>query len=149
MSNPLPRETAEDRTRTVGFARALALVWVVGLAVRIFPFQALARVLLRGRRSDRPCDADGIAAVVGRAAARCWPAPGCLARALVTCRLLARRGVDAEVVLGVQAGGGRLAAHAWVESGGRVVDPDACGAGRFAELHRIHPRGAESHGSWP
>jgi hypothetical protein len=132
---------------TIGFVHALVLVWAAGLAVRVFPFQELARVLLRGRRSSRPCDPDRIAAVVGRASARCWPAPGCLARALVTCRLLAERGVDAEVVLGVQAGGGRLAAHAWVESGGRIVDPDPCGAERFAELHRIHPRAVES--SWP
>jgi len=137
-----PQAEAQQPAQRIRFIHALILVWSVGLAVRALPFRTLTRLMLRRRPAGpRPCRPEPIAALVRRAAAHCWPAPSCLARALVLCRLLLRRGLDAELVLGVEAGGGRLAAHAWVEHEGRILDPDSCQTARFAEIHRIGPHG--------
>jgi hypothetical protein len=46
----------------------------------------------------------------------------CLERSLVLCCLLSRRGLPAELRIGVRVEAGRLAAHAWVEAGGLVVN---------------------------
>jgi hypothetical protein len=66
------------------------------------------------------------------------PAP-CLPRALALCRLLHAEGVVAEVCIGVRRSGGTLLAHAWVESGARVIGdrPDV------ATIYR--PLVAEAH----
>jgi hypothetical protein len=58
----------------------------------------------------------------------------CLTQALVLTSLLARRGIDSALVLGVTTESG-FGAHAWLECGGRPVLPSG-GAqfGRLAEL---------------
>jgi hypothetical protein len=48
----------------------------------------------------------------------------CLIRSLVLSRLLARRGISAELVIGVRSGA-EFAAHAWLEYDGRPVLPSA------------------------
>lgn len=60
------------------------------------------------------------------------PADGrCLSQALVLTRLLARRGVESQLVIAVRPGE-RLAAHAWVEHDGvALLPPDR---DRFEEL---------------
>jgi hypothetical protein len=60
----------------------------------------------------------------------------CLMRSLVLIRLLARRGIDAKLVLGVAPGEQRdRFAHAWVEYHGRpLLDPGGPRYGRLAEL---------------
>lgn len=58
----------------------------------------------------------------------------CLVRSLVLTRLLARRGVQAKLVIGVQAAPEFLA-HAWVEyDGSPVLDPGEESFGRLVEL---------------
>lgn len=47
----------------------------------------------------------------------------CLMRALVLCALLARRGVPSSFVIGVGDPGDDFVAHAWVELGGRPLQP--------------------------
>jgi Transglutaminase-like superfamily len=47
----------------------------------------------------------------------------CLMRSLVLMRMLARRGVSSQVVIGVSPGES-FAAHAWVEHDGRALLPD-------------------------
>lgn len=80
----------------------------------------------------RPSDADDPilearrGAMLVAIAARVSPLRiSCLPRSVALWRLLRRRGLDAEIRLGVQpAGGDGLAAHAWVEVGGEPVsDP--------------------------
>lgn len=57
-----------------------------------------------------------------RAVARRVPGTTCLVQALAAAALLRRHGMDADVRIGVTRGDrGALEAHAWVESGGRVV----------------------------
>ena len=53
----------------------------------------------------------------------------CLVRSLVLLRMLARRGIDATIVVGVRSDS-EFAAHAWVEHCGRPLLP----AGRFERL---------------
>ena len=86
---------------------------------------------LRARRSHTPAYADALAAKaaairLGRAIGRTLRyVPGdsrCLVRSLVLTSLLARRGVDVTVVIGV-APGPDFAAHAWVESEGFPLLP--------------------------
>ncbi len=58
----------------------------------------------------------------------------CLARSLVLTRLLARRGIEAKLVIGARARPEFLA-HAWVEhAGDPVLDPGDDSFGRLVEL---------------
>lgn len=58
----------------------------------------------------------------------------CLARSLVLTRLLARRGIEAKLVIGARSGPDFLA-HAWVEHAGEpVLDPGDGSFGRLVEL---------------
>ena len=58
----------------------------------------------------------------------------CLTRSLVLMRLLARRGLESQLVIGVQADDG-FAAHAWVEVDGvPLLDPVEFAAGRLVEI---------------
>ena len=66
---------------------------------------------------------------------RLLPTDGrCLMRSLVLTGLLARRGISSTLVIGVLPGT-KLAAHAWVEHGGRpLLDAGEPGYGRLVEL---------------
>lgn len=55
----------------------------------------------------------------------------CLAQSLTLTRMLARRGIESRLVIGVRPGE-RFAAHAWVECDGRPLLPP--GAGEYEEL---------------
>src|SRR5215831_13075264 len=46
----------------------------------------------------------------------------CLTRSLTLARMLARRGADSAVRIGVRTDRGTLKAHAWVEKNGRVLN---------------------------
>jgi hypothetical protein len=48
----------------------------------------------------------------------------CLTRSLTLARILARRGVGADVRIGVRTENGKLLAHAWVEWRGRPLNED-------------------------
>ena len=145
MSSPPPPERPSPVSATLTLrerltlAHAVALIAIINLAVRVLPFRRVATLLIRGTlRPGTPCAPDRLAAIVGRASAHCWPAPSCLTRSLVLCRMLVRRGIGAQLVLGVETRDGRLRAHAWVEHGGRTLHHDASG---FTTLCRIDHRG--------
>jgi Transglutaminase-like superfamily len=58
----------------------------------------------------------------------------CLTRSLVLMRILARRGIETKLIIGVRADD-EFAAHAWVELDGvPLLDPTEFGAGRLVEL---------------
>ncbi|GJG86412.1 hypothetical protein tb265_15930 [Gemmatimonadetes bacterium T265] len=59
----------------------------------------------------------------------------CLQRAAACAVVLRRRGVPADVVIGVRAQ--PFAAHAWVEVDGRVVDDLAAGTGPYTVIRRV------------
>jgi hypothetical protein len=57
----------------------------------------------------------------------------CLVRSLVLTRMLARRGIDSVLVIGVSVDP-KFAAHAWVESGGRALLQPMDGGSRLLEI---------------
>ncbi|MHB8242950.1 MAG: lasso peptide biosynthesis B2 protein [Solirubrobacteraceae bacterium] len=125
----------------------------VRLAVEILAAYAQARRALRrapiaevvaGLRAQAPPSTPATpgsldeALRLGRAVTRLLShVPGdtrCLARSLVLTRLLARRGIQAKLVIGARAKPEFLA-HAWVEHGGdAVLDPGDESFGRLVEL---------------
>jgi len=89
----------------------------------------------RGKlRSVTPVDAQRIAELVGMVAARLPGRPQCLTRAMVVCRMLRARGVDARLRIGARHEGERLEAHAWGEVDGLPLGHDGETAHRHAEL---------------
>jgi hypothetical protein len=123
----------EDRRR---FLVALPVVAAVRAALWVLPFgklrSAIARIIRHrsGSLAPSPGGVDWIAWSVG-SAARFVPRATCLTQALAGEVLLRCAGYPADVRIGVAKDpAGKLEAHAWVESGGRVVIGDH-------DLHRF------------
>jgi hypothetical protein len=100
--------------------------------------------VIAGLRSRSPAPGDAGASSLEEARRLGWAVtrllvhvPGdtrCLVRSLVLTRLLARRGIEARLVMGARAIPEFLA-HAWVEHAGRaVLDPGDDSFGRLVEL---------------
>jgi hypothetical protein len=110
-------------TRTEWAVVVEALIWLpaAAAAARVLPLRRAARAIAAAPRtgSRMPIPPERLARLVGAAAVplgcRCLP------QALVTRRLLARRGVRSDLVVGTTLSGGVLYAHAWVEIAGRPV----------------------------
>ncbi len=140
-----PPVTGGPERRGPSRARLAISLLGVDLGLRLLGFGRLRALLARRARPDggapRAPDEAELAAArrlarqVERAAGlRIYRVP-CLARALLLERLLARRGLPATLRIGVRRpGAGRLGAHAWVECGGLVLDPDPRVAERFRPL---------------
>jgi hypothetical protein len=58
----------------------------------------------------------------------------CLTRSLMLTWMLRRRGIASDLRIGVRLEGGRLDAHAWVETDGTPINDDLNIASRFAPL---------------
>lgn len=105
---------------------AAALSAAIGLALWVLPFRNLRRLLFRllparGRPADR-FSPERIAWAVAAASRYVPNARTCLPSALAAEALLRREGHPARLRIGVaRRGGGGFRAHAWVESGDRVV----------------------------
>jgi Transglutaminase-like superfamily len=95
----------------------------------------------RSVRRSKPVVADGeldaAGARLGRAVQRTlWALPvdsRCLVTALVLTRMLARRGIDSVLVIGVRSRP-RFVAHAWVERGGVALLPTSDDYHRLSEF---------------
>jgi Transglutaminase-like superfamily len=149
------------RGLTVAERRTLAAAWlllpVIGAGLRLFGFSRLRGAL--GRWSALPAtggpargarSAEEMARLV-EAAARLGPyRAACLVRALVLWWLLRRRGIPADLRIGVRLAddrqspvidrlSSRLQAHAWVEFDGVGLSDSADPAERFAAFDRLAP----------
>ena len=111
------------RNRLV-LCQAAALLPMAWMALRLRPLPALTAAVRRralraqGRPDQRPLspdDADAWARLVTVADRHGPLPPSCLRKSLVLAWLLAARGIDATVKLGVTTERGALAAHAWLE----------------------------------
>jgi hypothetical protein len=109
-------------------------------ALRRDPIDTVVARLRSRPRFSSPPDTDSLdeARRLGRAVVRLlMHVPGdtrCLARSLVLTRLLARRGIQAKLVIGARAQPAFLA-HAWVEHDETpVLDPGDDSLGRLVEL---------------
>jgi hypothetical protein len=108
--------------------RATVQLGAISLGLRLLPFQTVRRLIAPGARpSDAQQHADSFSPdQIGWAvsvAGRYVPGGGtCLPQALATHVLLEREGYAARLRIGLARDeDGRLQAHAWVESLGRVV----------------------------
>lgn len=109
----------------------------VELGLRLVGFDKLVRRLGRVRRSlprsPTPLDGERAARLV-EAVSRLYPFNAtCLKKSLVLFWMFRRRGLPAELRIGVRKVDGKLEAHAWIEQGGRVLfDEDT--ASQFAPM---------------
>jgi hypothetical protein len=119
--------------------QALLLLPAVATILRLAGFRRTYSVLKRlpskGKLQPGPecLTAAWTAARLVDAAARNGALPSsCLARSLTLWRLLGLQGISADLRLGVRQEGDRIAAHAWVEYQGAVLNDDAGVHQRFA-----------------
>ena len=108
--------------------RAVVLLQVISVGMRLLPFRTLRRLLLlaqKARVSSRRVDRLPVERIAGAVEAADRHMPGektCLTQALAAQTLLVRQGYPALLHIGAAKGEeGQLRAHAWVESEGRVV----------------------------
>lgn len=134
--------------------KAVCLVATVRLALWVLPFRAIRGVVDRAARNPagsaecRPDRVDNVIWAV-TAASRRIPAASCLTQALASQVLLRRQGCPAVLRIGVAPGeSGEVAAHAWIESNGRIVIGGSDSARRFVTLmprtERDEPAGKEA-----
>ena len=115
------------------------LLGLVQAGLRLLPFKTLQQLLAKVGQAcvkQEGSDPDFIARAVFSitVASRYIPGAKCLARALAAQVLLARRGHPVRFHIGVdRSSEGKLEAHAWLESGGRIV------IGGLADLSRYRP----------
>ena len=108
--------------------RAVPLMVVVRIGLRLFPFRTVARAVLRvspRKARAQPLD-PSVRDAVGWAvvqANRAVPGRGaCLPEALAAHVLLSRSGFDPQMQMGGRRGeDGQLKAHAWIEEEGHIV----------------------------
>jgi hypothetical protein len=120
--NPAARSLGEI---ALAAEAALCLVWA-GMAIRILPFAAVAR--LAGRTppaQPRIPDPEAVARIgwAVEAAARRAPWPVlCFERGLAAHAILRRRGLNSTLIYGARgAGAGGPDAHVWVRVGDQIV----------------------------
>ena len=137
--------------------RVLAQAWFgllsVDVALRVLPFRWVQQ-LLSVRRKGSSDGWHGEAALAIRRVGRfvgvagrnhLYPM-GCLRRSLVLQWLLARRGIAADLRIGVQREGDGLRAHAWLERAGQLVGDEGAGTSDYVPLSgpRVQQRGMPS-----
>lgn len=107
-------------------AQTLLLLGSIRIGLRLLPFTCLVRTLdrltprneQRGQRRMTSADVVWAVDVISRHFPWCGT---CLTRALAARILLARRGYQTELHIGVARQGDELKAHAWLESSGDVT----------------------------
>lgn len=110
-----------------------AWYWVVAtrIALRLFGLRRTLRWFGRDRLPLAPSH-PGAARWIPVAARYCPGGASCLVRSLALLALLRRRGIAAELRIGVGRTTPGLEAHAWVESGGVPLNDTADVAARYA-----------------
>ena len=103
------------------FLEAVRLAVCVEIDVRMVPFtRVLARLNAEPNRRSN-ADLQASAANVLHAIQRAYRVlpfeSTCLRESLIFCRIFKRRGLPAELRIGVKKSGDQLGAHAWVEDG--------------------------------
>ena len=121
-------------------AKAVLVLCAVRLALWLVPFRVLRQLLLKVRRRtvgvERPTSysIDRISWAL-RLCSQHLAAPTCLTQALAAMLLLKHVGHEADLRIGVAKDeGGRLQAHAWVESNGKIVVGRITGLSHFTVL---------------
>lgn len=131
------------RDRAV-LTRTILTLGAARLATWILPFSVGRRLLVGRRRAERPTVTRDQVRWAMAQAQRVVPRATCLPQALAAEAMLTRGGLDAELQIGVmKTENGKLLAHAWVVSEGRIVVGDLPGGvGVYTRLPTL-PR------TWP
>ena len=100
---------------------AAALVVPIELALhRRVSLDTLVSRLARTNRTEYHTIDIGRAARLVEAVTACYPAATCLKKSLILFRLLRKRGIPAELRLGVRKVDDEFSSHAWIECAGRT-----------------------------
>lgn len=123
--------------------RAAALLTFAAPALRIVRLNDVISLLKqpvpttpRPNRTDDVTRAQTIARLVAMAARHTPVSNTCLHRSLTLWWLLGREGFPSDLVVGARKEQGRLAAHAWVEHRGAVVNDDPEAVGGYVVFQR-------------
>ncbi len=123
--------------------QAWGLLPAVDVALRLTSLHRVQAFVRRAAPEERPGTASGSVtalraqALVAAAAQHHLYPMTCLRQALVLQWLLARRGIAAELRIGVRREADRLMAHAWLEKDGLPLEPRGVGSQRFEPLSRL------------
>lgn len=124
--------------------KLLVKTWLILSAIRLalwtLPFGVLRRLVIEGRpraAGNGETDEQSISRIAWavKLSSKYFPAATCLTQALTTLVLLKRGGGLAHLKIGVAKDDqGKLQAHAWVESNGRIVIGNLSGISNFKGL---------------
>lgn len=123
--------------------KALVVVCAFRLALWILPFKTVIGFIERKESSQDNESQVGFSEIRKTASrvrrtARYVPAATCLTQALTTALLLRRMGVSAHLRIGVANGSsGKLEAHAWLESRGKIIIGKEKSLYRYTVLSRL------------
>lgn len=115
-----------SRQDVLVLAEAIVLTPYIEIGLRAFPLGRFLATLGRdGRRGRRAPEMDlARAARLVEGLFRRYPfRASCLKKSLVLLRLARRRGIPAQLRIGVRKDGRELLAHAWIECAGRTLLP--------------------------
>ena len=126
---------------------ALAALTLASLAIALLPFRRVAAGASSPLRRRAPADAHTVRRV--RSAVNAWARrvpwrTVCFQKGLALHWMLRRRGIDSVLLYGARRAGEGLAAHVWVDVGGRTViggeeAPNFACLARFPPDPRPHP----------
>jgi hypothetical protein len=121
------------------------LLWVARLGLWLLPLPTLRRLMTKLRPSEpiSPKDSANIEKIVWAVtlASRYVPAATCLTQALAARILLVQHGEPALLRIGLAKNdAGKLEAHAWVESRGRIVIGDSRQLFRYTRFPSVEEK---------
>lgn len=128
------------------YIKSAFLLWGVRLGLWLLPFRTLRYLLARMRplyNGSQKADHGSVDRVVQAVslASRYVPSATCLTQVLTAQALLAQCGRMTHVRIGVAKDeAGKLEAHAWLESEGRIIIGDARDLGRYTLLPSLEIR---------
>jgi hypothetical protein len=143
-SGPRPQRASRPGEEAWRLLQSLFLLLEVDARLRMVGFARLQEALRPPKAAAgmtvppeaQLCEARGMVAAIRRAA-RLLPRARCLHRALALLLWLRRRGVAANLRIGVRSTGAALEGHAWVEWHDTVVDEDPSISDRFGPLEKV------------
>lgn len=131
-----PRDRAVLTRTVVTLALSRLVTWVL-------PFPVGRRLLVGKRRTDRQTVTGDQIRWAMHHAQRVVPKATCLPQAVAAEALLTRGGLPAHLQIGVKkTSDGKITAHAWVESDGRIVVGDLRDLDAYTRLPTLPP-------AWP
>ncbi len=113
------------------------------LLLRLLPFKKLQALYAGASEAETPAetpvaDAERIVWAARVVARRMLGSKPCLTQALTVQWFLRREGIPSALRIGVmKADGGQLKAHAWLESGGRIIIGGVSSPARYATLQLV------------